>query len=380
MNKEDNFGRLLMLLLITLCICLGLYYLPDRIFGQKIKKVDLLSDLRVKTQSLSMDSLRKQLEQPDTLEIDSVRMNTFFSNPTSLFTIDDSLILVFDDNRSDKLCHFIHTKGYVVKSFGEWGRARGEFILPQGLSLSKDKKTCCVYDYNTQYTVCFSVKEALGGGNPVQDVIRMEEVESERPVEHRFYQVLALSDNRFLGFGNHPENRIQIFNQSKVLATYSDFPVLDEKEENNRSLWGNLASFGVSPDEKHIVITTGIGAAFEILSLSGEKISHNLVKGFYAPKYSIAQGAVPVCVVVCPETVVGFNALHVADDCFYAVLAGPEERYNEILKFDFDGECVHRYCLPSDIVNIHCMTVDKGWLWAFVENKDGEIKLIKAGI
>ena len=141
-----------------------------------------------------------------------------------------------------------------------------------------------------------------------------------------------------------------------------------------------MGIFGVSPDEKHIVITTGIGAAFEILSLSGEKISHKLVKGFHAPKYSIAQGAVPVCVVVCPETVVGFNALHVADDCFYAVLAGPEERYNEILKFDFDGECVHRYCLPADIVNIHCMTVDKGRLWAFVENKDGEIKLIKAGI
>lgn len=111
-----------------------------------------------------------------------------------------------------------------------------------------------------------------------------------------------------------------------MLSTYSDFPVLDEKVEHNRSVWGNWAF------------------------------------------------------VVCPETVVGFNALHVADDCFYAVLAGPEERYNEILKFDFDGECVHRYCLPTDIVNIHCMTVDKGWLWAFVENKDGEIKLIKAGI
>ena len=316
----------------------------------------------------------------DTLEIDSVRMNTFFSNPTALFIIDDSLILVFDDNRSYKLCHFIHTKGGVVKSFGEWGRARGEFILPQGLSLSKDKETCCVYDYNTQYTVCFSVKEALGGGNPVQDVIRMEEVESGRPVEHRFHQVLALSNNRFLGFGNHPENRVQIFNRLKVLAAYSDFPVLDEKEENNRSVWGNLVSFGVSPDEKHIVITTGIGAAFEILSLSGEKISHKLVKGFYAPKYSIAQGAVPTCVVVCPETVVGFNALHVANDCFYAVLAGPEERYNEILKFDFGGECVHRYCFPSDIVYINCMTVDKGRLWAFVENKDGEIKLIQTRI
>lgn len=65
----------------------------------------------------------------DTLEIDSVRMNTFFSNPTSLFTIDDSLILVFDDNRSDKLCHFIHTKGYVVKSFGEWGTGARRIYL-----------------------------------------------------------------------------------------------------------------------------------------------------------------------------------------------------------------------------------------------------------
>lgn len=91
----------------------------------------------------------------DTLEIDSVRMNTFFSNPTSLFVIDDSLLLVFDDDRNDKLCHFIHTKGCVIKSFGERGRKRGEFIFPQGLSLSEDKKTCCVYDYNMQYNLLF---------------------------------------------------------------------------------------------------------------------------------------------------------------------------------------------------------------------------------
>lgn len=332
-------------------------------------------DKKVEFRALSFNSIVS-----DTLEIDSVHMNTFFSNPTSLFVVDDSLLLVFDDDRSDKLCHFIHTKGYVVKSFGERGRMRGEFIFPQGLSLSNDKNSCYVYDYNTQYIVCFSVKEALGGGSRVQDVIRMEDVESEQPVKHRFYQVLALSNNCFLGFGNDPENRVQIFNKSKILATYSDFPALDENEENNRSVWGNLASFGISPDEKHVVITTGIGAAFEILSLSGEKISHKLVKGFYAPKYSIAQGAIPVCVIVCPETVVGFNALHVANDSFYAVLAGLEERYNEILQFDFDGECVHRYCLPPDIAYINCMTINKGKLWAFVENKAGEIKLIKAKI
>ena len=94
MNKEDNFGRLLALLLITFGICLGLYYLPDRIFGQKIKKVDLLSDLRVKTQSLSMDSLRKQLEQPDTLEIDSVALRDSVIRSTGI----DSAALALRDS------------------------------------------------------------------------------------------------------------------------------------------------------------------------------------------------------------------------------------------------------------------------------------------
>ena len=42
MNKDNNFGRLLLLLLLVFGICLGLYYLPDQLFGMKIKKVDLL--------------------------------------------------------------------------------------------------------------------------------------------------------------------------------------------------------------------------------------------------------------------------------------------------------------------------------------------------
>lgn len=94
MNKDDNLGRLLALLLITLGICLGLYYLPDRIFGQKVKKVDLLSDLRVKTQSLSMDSLRRQLEQPDTLEIDSVALRDSVIRSTGI----DSAALALRDS------------------------------------------------------------------------------------------------------------------------------------------------------------------------------------------------------------------------------------------------------------------------------------------
>jgi hypothetical protein len=64
MNDKSNFGRLLTLLLLTLAICLGLYGLPDTIFRQKIKKVDILADIResVDSASISLDSLRMQLE------------------------------------------------------------------------------------------------------------------------------------------------------------------------------------------------------------------------------------------------------------------------------------------------------------------------------
>lgn len=94
MNKDNNFGRLLLLLLISLGICLGLYYLPDQLFGMKIKKVDLLSDLRVKPESLSMDSLRMQLEQPDTIRIDSAAVRDSILKTTGI----DSVALELRDS------------------------------------------------------------------------------------------------------------------------------------------------------------------------------------------------------------------------------------------------------------------------------------------
>lgn len=94
MNTDNNFGRLLALLLLTQAICFGLYYLPDTLFGHKIKKVDLLSDLRIKPESLSLDSLRMLLEQPDTLLVDSVALRDSISKATGI----DSVALALRDS------------------------------------------------------------------------------------------------------------------------------------------------------------------------------------------------------------------------------------------------------------------------------------------
>lgn len=72
MNKDTTFGRLIGILFITMFVCLALYMLPDTILGYKIKKVDLLSDLRIKDDSVSIDQLKRKLAIADSLLTDSI--------------------------------------------------------------------------------------------------------------------------------------------------------------------------------------------------------------------------------------------------------------------------------------------------------------------
>lgn len=67
MENQNNFGRLLLLLLLTLAFSLALYRLPDRVLGYAVKRVDLLSDIRVSPRSSTVDSLKQALLKPDTL-------------------------------------------------------------------------------------------------------------------------------------------------------------------------------------------------------------------------------------------------------------------------------------------------------------------------
>lgn len=121
MNEENNFGRLLGVLLIALGISLGAYYLPDQVCGMKIKKVDLLSDIRVKPESLSLDSLRMQLEEPDTVRIDSVAVRDSIMKTTGIdsvaLALRDSLYRVmYADKGADSLG--THIEDYSVGHIG----------------------------------------------------------------------------------------------------------------------------------------------------------------------------------------------------------------------------------------------------------------------
>ena len=62
MSDKNQFGRLLAILLITAVACIGLYWLPDNLFGFPVRKVDMLSDLRIKIEKASLDSLKQELD------------------------------------------------------------------------------------------------------------------------------------------------------------------------------------------------------------------------------------------------------------------------------------------------------------------------------
>lgn len=72
MNEDNHLNRLLALLALTFLICCLFYFLPNHIGSIKLKRVDLLADLRTSPLPFQSDSL--MLADEDTLGVDSVKL------------------------------------------------------------------------------------------------------------------------------------------------------------------------------------------------------------------------------------------------------------------------------------------------------------------
>lgn len=74
MDKDNQLNRLLALLFLTFVFCCLLYYLPDRMAGFSLKRVDLFSDLRASGPELPLDSLSQMWLKEDTMVVDSTAL------------------------------------------------------------------------------------------------------------------------------------------------------------------------------------------------------------------------------------------------------------------------------------------------------------------
>ena len=64
-SEKNQFGRLLAILVITAFACICMYWLPEEWMGVTIRRVDLLSDIRMKPGSGAEDSLFIDFEEAD---------------------------------------------------------------------------------------------------------------------------------------------------------------------------------------------------------------------------------------------------------------------------------------------------------------------------
>lgn len=94
MDNDNKLGRVLALLLLATLMSFSLYLLPDNILGFKVKRVDLLSDFKVKINELSLDSLKYSIEMSDTVEVDSVALRDSIMRSSGI----DSMALALRDS------------------------------------------------------------------------------------------------------------------------------------------------------------------------------------------------------------------------------------------------------------------------------------------
>lgn len=95
MKTINYLGRTLYVLLITIAVCLLMYYLPDKVFGYTLRKVDLLADIRVKDNSAVMDSLRTRLALPDSSDVPA-------ADSTALLPVEKDTVLLKSEADSIK--------------------------------------------------------------------------------------------------------------------------------------------------------------------------------------------------------------------------------------------------------------------------------------
>lgn len=106
MSKDNNFPRLLILLILTAIFCFAMYFLPENILGIDIKKVDLLADIRSHKEDESLlDSLRLGLESPVTTLMDSEELRDSLLKVEGMDSIvlaeRDSLYRLLNDRNGD---------------------------------------------------------------------------------------------------------------------------------------------------------------------------------------------------------------------------------------------------------------------------------------
>lgn len=312
------------------------------------------------------------------LKLTNIPTDFLFANPKQIDRITDSLLVVFDKAGNQRIAHLFNDAGNHVKSFGMIGKGHGEMIYPEGFNIGQDGKTIYFFDWRTAFSVKFPLENILSQENTPTIINNLDSTNHAIP---HFDYIIRFTDTEYIGFAHTEETRIMCVDHNKPTEVYKDYPQVDENAEITRSIWYNMACQGISPDRKHIVITTRIGALLEVFELQNGKITSKTIQAFHKPEFGLAEGVKPACATFNEKTFGGFSTLYCTNKSFFGVIDGPAPDYshhNEIYEFDYSGELINKYKIDGEVA---CLTVSpEDEMYLIVTDKDGEQHLMKADL
>ena len=328
------------------------------------------------TQEISYDSSEIDSSSIINVEIDTVPLTQQLVNPRRIEQLNDSLLVIFDPDGGDNSCMLLNSDGFVYDTFGRRGKAKNELISPISMTVCGNK--VIVYDYSTQKAVSYyplkNVHKVNGTAEENYYSIFPNSEDNDGAAINSF---IGVNDGRLFIFGNN-KHWISMLKDGNVISKYMDYPIIDSDEECNWSLWGQFAEYAISPNNKHLIVGTRIGAVMELFHINDKSIEPHKVKGFYRPDFNIAIGAIPKCVTSTDKTIEGFCSICALDDYFLAVIGGKEcMKRNEVIIFDYEGKVLGKRLLPGDV---SCMAVINNSLYMIIDFLDGKTKLCKADI
>lgn len=298
-----------------------------------------------------------------------------FSSPQSMVKY-DSLLIIKDYYDREACFHVFSTDGRFLYSFGYKGKGPGEIIYPGTLSIDKKNRCLIVWDSNQKKLVRYRLPSARGEIIQYADHI-------ENPRNSSYFSDVVAHDADYYAIGHVYPLRFGRLTSDSVATLYSDYPLLTEDEEANRSCWDYSHQTRIADDGRRMVQTCYVGAAMEIFSLENNKIHSEKVLAITPPVYHIVEGAKPKWVGLIDETVLGFIDLQVSDRFIYAILSNQPlteegcDGSESIWIFDWNANPVGKMNLDR-YIETFCVDEDDGTVYAAsIDQSSGEYELVK---
>lgn len=312
-----------------------------------------------------------ELNIVEALDVQFEKINTdvVFTHPESMYVIRDSLIIIIDPNRGENVCCIFNTDGREIASFARKGRSATEVLQPCALSISEDQKVAYVYDSMIKKCVAFDLDAVISGCSKTKAYsFSLDKLlESEDLKGNWILNLQVGGEGIFWGMGNR-ENRLIGLNTNNVVYIYKDYPNIDNDIENRWAVFHFATSFTTSPDKRHLVTGTCMGAILESFKISQSSIQRDFIKAYYKPIFSVVQSETRN-ITSNAESILGFTTITARNDFFATVVGGKEMKtMDTILFYNYNGDLIGK--VKTSICIDELCVDDEGNMYAFAYNKE----------